>query len=202
MDLNRTIERARAILLSPRSQWLLIAAEPDSVAGLYRRYILVLAAIAPVCAFIRISLIGYAWHGFRVYRLGVGTGLTAAIIWYVLILLTVYVLAIVVDAVAPNFAASTDRVRALQLVGYSSTAAWVAGFAQLLPDSLRSLLALAGFCYGLYLFYLGLPLLMRVPPERVAGYVATYVIIAVVLDWIVHLMTGSITGRAAFALGE
>lgn len=194
MDLNRVVERARALLLNPRSQWALIAQEPDSIGDLYRRYLCVLAAVAPVCAFIKLSLIGYAWHGFRVYRLGVGTGLVAALVWYVLILLTVYVLGIIVDAVAPNFAGFPDRRRALQLVGYSSTPAWVAGFAQLLPSVLGSLCALAGFLYGIYLFYLGLPMLMRVPPERVPGYAAAYAIIALVLGWIVHLMTGNLTG--------
>ncbi len=77
MDLNKIILRARALLVSPRTEWPLIAAEPATVRELYRDYILILAAIPPICQFVKVSIVGYAWHGFRMYRLGIGAGLTA-----------------------------------------------------------------------------------------------------------------------------
>ena len=48
MDLNKIIQRARAVLVTPRTEWPVIAAEPTTVQDLYRDYILVLAAIPPV----------------------------------------------------------------------------------------------------------------------------------------------------------
>jgi hypothetical protein len=193
MDFNRLTERARALLVSPRTEWPVIAAEPTTVADLYRNYILVLAAISPVCGFVKTCLIGYAWHGFRVYRLGIGAGLTAAIVGYGMSLLAVYVLGVIVDALAPNFDGQHNRIQGLKVAAYSYTASWVAGFAQLLPG-LYSLVALAGAVYSVYLLYLGLPSTMRAPVGRATAYTAVTVIMALILGWIIALITGGITG--------
>ena len=193
MDLNKIIQRARALLVSPRTEWPVIAAEPATVQDLYREYIMILAAIPPICQFVKTTILGYAWHGFRIYRLGVGAGLTAAIVEYVASLLGVYVLAVIIEALAPNFAGESNRIQALKVAGYSYTASWIAGCAQILPG-LYGLVALAGAIYSVYLLYLGLPSTMKVLPERAAGYTAVTVIIALILGWIIAMITGGITG--------
>jgi hypothetical protein len=193
MDLNKVIQRARALLVSPRTEWPVIAAEPATVQDLYREYIMILAAIPPICQFVKTSILGYGWHGFRIYRLGVGAGLTAAIVEYVVSLLGVYVLAVIIEALAPNFAGESNRIQALKVAGYSYTASWIAGCAQILPG-LYGLVALAGAIYSVYLLYLGLPSTMKVLPERAGGYTAVTVIVALILGWIIAVITGGITG--------
>jgi hypothetical protein len=193
MDLNRVIQRARSLLVSPRTEWPVIAAEPATVAELYRDYIMVVAAVPAICLFIKTSLLGYAWHGFRVYRVAIAPGLAAAFVEYTVSLVVVYLLALIIESLAPSFAAQPDRVQALKVAGYSYTASWVAGFAQVLPG-LYGLFALAGAIYSVFLLYLGLPSTMRVLPERAGGYTAVAAVIALVLDWVVALMIGGITG--------
>jgi Yip1 domain len=193
MDLNRVIQRARSLLVSPRTEWPVIAAEPATVADLYRDYIMVVAAVPAICLFIKTSLLGYAWHGFRVYRVAIAPGLAAAFVEYTVSLVVVYLLALIIESLAPSFAAQPDRVQALKVAGYSYTASWVAGFAQVLPG-LYGLFALAGAIYSVFLLYLGLPSTMRVLPERAGGYTAVAAVIALVLDWVVALMIGGITG--------
>jgi hypothetical protein len=193
MDLNKIIQRARALLVSPRTEWPVIAAEPATVRGLYREYFMILAAIPPICQFVKVSIVGYAWHGFRVYRLGIGSGLTAAIVAYVTSLAAVYVLAVIIEALAPNFAAQPSRIEALKAAGYSYTPIWIAGVALILPG-LSGLVALAGALYSIYLLYLGLPATMKVLPERATGYTAVVVISGIVLGWIIAVITGGITG--------
>jgi hypothetical protein len=193
VDLNKVIQRSRALLVSPRTEWPVIAIEPATVQGLYRDYFLILAAIAPVCQFVKVSILGYAWHGFRVYRLGMGAGLTSALVTYVASLAAVYILAIIVESLAPNFGGESNRVQALKLTGYAYTASWVSGLALILPG-LSGLIALAGAIYSVYLFYLGLPSILKVLPERAAGFTAIVVISGFVLGWIIAVVTGGITG--------
>jgi hypothetical protein len=193
MDLNKVIQRARSLLVSPRTEWPVIAAEPATVTDLYRDYILIVAAIPPICEFVKVSLLGYAWHGFRVYRRGMGAGLAAAIAEYVISLLAVYVLAVIIESLAPNFGGQPNRVQALKVAGYSYTASWVAGFAQILPG-LYALFALAGAIYSIFLLYLGLPSTMKVVPEQAGGYTAVIAIIALVVSWVIALITGGMTG--------
>jgi len=193
MDLNKIIQRARALLVTPRTEWPVIAAEPATVQGLYRDYFMILAAIPPICQFVKVCILGYAWHGFRVYRLGMGAGLTAAMVEYVTSLAALYVLALIVEALAPNFGGESNRIQALKVSGYAYTASWIAGVGMILPG-LSGLIALAGAIYSVYLFYLGLPSTMKVLPERATGFTAIVVISGFVLGWIIAVVTGGITG--------
>jgi hypothetical protein len=170
-----------------------IAVEPDTIQSLYREYIVVLAAIPPIAQFVKVSILGIAWHGFRVYRLGLGPGLTAAILQYVATLAAVYLLAIIVEALAANFGGQPNRVQALKLVGYAYTASWLSGAALILPG-LAGLILLAGALYSIYLLYLGLPSTMKVVPEKAGGYTAVIVSSGLVLGWIISVITGDISG--------
>jgi len=59
MDFNRLIERVRKILLTPNTEWPVIAAEPTTTSQLYTNYILILAAIPALAGFIKGSIIGF-----------------------------------------------------------------------------------------------------------------------------------------------
>ncbi len=193
MDLNRVIQRARSLLVSPRTEWPVIAAEPATIVDLYRDYIMVVAAIPAVCLFLKTSILGYAWNGFRIYRLAIGVGLAGAIVQYIVSLAVVYLIALFIDSLAPSFAAQSDRVQAFKAAGYAYTALWVAGFAQILPG-LYALFALAGAIYSAFLLYLGLPSTMKVVPERAGSYAAVTAVVALVLGWIVALIISAVTG--------
>jgi hypothetical protein len=195
MDLNKIIQRARALLVTPRSEWPVIAVEPGTIQDLYREYIMILAAIPPVAQFVKVSILGIAWHGFRVYRLGIGPGLTAAILQYVATLAAVYLLAIIVEALAANFGGQPNRVQALKVVGYAYTASWIAGAALILPG-LAGFIVLAGAIYSIYLLYLGVPSTMKVVPEKAPGYTAVIVLSGLVLGWIISVVTGDLSGMS------
>ncbi|MGH8205044.1 MAG: Yip1 family protein, partial [Steroidobacteraceae bacterium] len=56
--MSKLIDRAKAILLTPRTEWPVIAAEPATTAGLYKNYIAILAALGPFAMFLSLSVIG------------------------------------------------------------------------------------------------------------------------------------------------
>jgi hypothetical protein len=199
VDINKLIARAKAILLTPKTEWPVIAAEPATVPDLYKNWIAILAAIPPIAGFIKGSLIGTSFLGVT-YRAGIGAGLTGAIVGYALALAMAYVVALIIDALAPNFGAQKNPVQALKTVAYAWTASWVAGIFQILPF-LGVLVAIAGGIYSIYLLYLGLPHTMKAPPEKAAGYTAVSVIIAIVLGWICGLVVLGITGVGMMGAG-
>jgi len=199
VNLNPVIQRARALLLSPRTEWPVIAAEPATVADLYRNYIVVMAAIAPVCGFVKSCLLGFGWQGFQVFRLGIAAGITEAVVSYAVALAIVYVVAIIIDALAPSFGAQQNRQQALKAAAYSYTASWVAGLGLLLPLGLSLPIVLVGAGYSIYLLYLGLPATMKVPAERAGGYTVVIVIIAILLGWLTALIMRGIVPGAALA---
>jgi hypothetical protein len=195
MDFGKILSRIKAVLSSPQTEWPVIAAEPDTVGGLFRNYICVVAALPVIAYFIRGSLIGHGGWGMHIHT-PLGLGLLGLVLHYLLTLVVVYLVALIVNAFAPSFGGTKDSVQALKTVAYAWTAGWVAGIAIIIPW-LGWLVAIAGVIYGIYLLYLGLPHTMRCPPERAGGYTAVIVIIGIVLSWIVGLIMTGIIGTAA-----
>jgi Yip1-like protein len=181
------VQRVQRILLSPRTEWEVIDAEPATPAGLYTGYIVPLAAIGPVAQLIGYSVFGITVPFMGTYRVPIGSAITTAVVTYVLTLVATYVLALIIDALAPTFNGQRNQIQALKVAAYASTASWVAGIFALIPG-LR-LLSILGL-YSLYLLYLGLPVLMKSPRERAVGYMAVVVLAGIVLFMIIGVVAG------------
>lgn len=194
MNLAKLTDRVKAILTTPKSEWPPLAAEPASVGSLYTGYIMILAALPAIAAFIKSSLIGYDLLGMTM-RLPIMSGLAHAVASYLVSLLVVYVVALVIDALAPTFGGEKNRVQALKATAYAWTASWVAGMAIIIPW-LGWLIALAGVVYAIYLLYLGLPPTMKCPPERAGAYTAVSVILAIVLSWVLGMIIAAVIGSS------
>lgn len=181
------VQRVQRILLSPRAEWEVIDAEPTTPAALYSGYILPLAAIGPVSQIIGYSVFGVTVPFMGTYRVPIGSAVTSAIVGYILTLIGTYVLAVIIDGLAPTFNGQRSRIQALKLAAYSSTASWVAGIFLLIPG-LRILTVLG--LYSLYLLYLGLPVLMKAPGDRAVGYTAVVALAAIVLFMVIGVIAG------------
>jgi hypothetical protein len=198
------VDRVKNILLSPRSEWQVIDAEPATVSSLYAGYIAPLAAIPAICQAIGMSLIGISipFVGGH-YRMPVMDAVIRGAVMYVLGLVGIYILAMIVDALAPTFNGTKSQIQALKVVAYSYTAAWVAGILSLIP-ALGLLGILAGL-YSLYLLYLGLPVLMKSPPEKAVGYTLVVIIVGIIVTWIIFAVVAALglTGMGAMnAMGS
>ena len=200
MDFNKLVARVKNILLTPKSEWPVIAGETETVQSVYLNYILILAAIPAVFGFIKNSIIGNTWFGVTV-RADIGAGITGMIVYYVLALVMVFVMALIVDALAGTFGAQKNQIQAIKVVAYSWTAGWIAGIGVILGIGLGALIALAGGIYSIYLLYLGLPHTMKCPPDKAGGYTAVSIICAIVLSWIMMLVVGGIVGTSMFGAG-
>jgi hypothetical protein len=195
------IERAKNILLTPRTEWQKIAAEPASVGGLYGSYIIPLAAIGPICTFIGITLVGVSVPFVGTYRFPLMAGLTSAILSYVFGLIGVFVVALITDFLAPTFGGQKNQVQALKVAAYAYTPAWIAGALHLLP--MLGVLVLLASLYGLYLLYLGLPVLMKSPVDKAVGYTAVVVICAIIVAVVLGVITAAIgIGRPPMPTGS
>ncbi|MEW5975414.1 MAG: Yip1 family protein [Acidobacteriota bacterium] len=168
MDLQTRVTR---IITKPALEWPVIASESTTVKQLYTDYILLLAAIPVLCLLVRRILVGRG--------LWLQEGLSHLVVQYLFALAGVYVAAFVIEKLAPSFQSSGTTIDALKLVAYASTPGWIAGVLLLLPG-LGALSILAGL-YGIYLFYLGLPFLMKTPKEKVIPYMLVSAIVIIAL---------------------
>jgi hypothetical protein len=170
------VDRVRNMLFSPKEEWPHIAAEPASIASIYTGYVLLLAAVPAIGILV----------GFR--------SITFAVANYLIALVMTYVIALVVDALAPKFGGQSDFVAALKLSAYSYTAAFVGGIAHIL-GSIGGPLAIAATIYAYYTFYLGAPVLRKCTPDKAV----VFTIVVVIIGMAIGITVGLALGRVGLA---
>ncbi len=188
------VERIQAILLKPAETWDIIAAEPATIAQIFTGYVMPLAAIGPICGAIGSGLMGVSFLGATIHPPLTFVVLNA-VVGYVLSLALVFVMAFIVNALAPNFGGRKDLLRAFKLVAYAGTAGYLGGVFGLVPA--LSLLGLLAALYGLYIFYLGLPKLMRNPADKSVVYIIVIAICGIVMAILIGAVGTAVTRLGA-----
>ena len=184
------VDRAKAIIIKPKDEWPLIAAENKTQSEILTGYVLPLAAIGPVASFLGGQLFGYGGFGFS-FQPSLMGGLTSLVVSYIVSIIGVFVLAFIANFLAPKFEGQANSLNAFKLVAYSYTAGWVAGVFGLIPA--LAVFGLLGL-YSIYLLYLGASPLMKVPENKAGGYTAVTIVCAIILALIVTPITAAVTG--------
>ena len=200
MDIAKIIERAKGIVLSPKSEWDKIAAETTDVRSLYVNYAMILAAIPAVCGLIGSTLIGVSLPIVGTIRTPIAAALVQLVLTYVLGLAIIYAVSLIVNALAPTFDGQKDPVQALKLVVYSSTPVWLAGVFSLVP--MLGVLGVVAGLYGLYLLYIGLTPLMKNPQDKSIGYTALIIVSYIVMAIVMGVVVATVAGTGAAMRGR
>jgi hypothetical protein len=188
------INRVKSILVSPKMEWQTVEAENAPHVKVFTTYVVPLALIPAVAAFIGYGLIGYSVFGHHVSS--VSWGLRQAIVQYAAMLGGTYITAFVINALAENFGAKKDFDRAFSLVAYAYTPMFVGGVFYILP-SLSWLASLAGL-YGLYLLYIGLQPMMKAPADKQTSYFVVSLIVTIAVSAVLSVVLAAILLRGAY----
>jgi hypothetical protein len=156
------LSRIRKLVLSPETEWGVIASEPTTVAELYAGYVMPLALPA--------ALVGF-----------LGESLRMPILLFVSALFGVFIVGLIINVLAPSFSGRRDQRQAFKVAAYSLTPASLSSILGLAPPILAMPLQLLAGFYGVYLLYLGVPVLMQSTREKAFGYSASVVICIVVV---------------------
>jgi hypothetical protein len=189
------VDRVKNICLSPNTEWPVIEAERTETGTLITGYVVPLAAIGAVAGFIGSSIIGLPFIG----RVPIMSGLVSAIFTLAMAVCGVFVISLIINALAPTFGARQDSAQALKVAAYSFTPVWVLSVLNILPA--LGLLAILGGLYGIYLMFLGLPRLMNAPQDKAIPYTAVVVVASVVTMMVLSLVSGLIVGGSAAMSG-
>jgi hypothetical protein len=187
------VERVKAILMQPQVEWDRIDAEPMTERDILTSWVVPLAAIGPIAGLIGQQLFGWGAFGAS-FRPSLAFSLVMAVLGFVMSLIGVWVLAKVIDALAPTFGAVKNPIAAMKVAAFSATATWIAGVFQIVP--VLAFLGLLGL-YSLYLLWLGLPRLMRVPADKAVGYYVATLVVAILINIVVGTVVSQIAFRVA-----
>jgi len=190
--MEKIIERVKSILLSPKDALTAVKSEEMSIADFMKEYVAILAAIPAVAQFIGLALVGHSVFGRRSF---IGTLFYAAL-FYIFSLVSIFVYSKVIDALAPSFNATKNDLSAFKLTVYSWTPAFVAGIFHIVPG--LQVLAMLGALYGIYILYLGLPILMESSEEKTVAYTVVVILVALLTMILISFIAGAIAfGGAA-----
>jgi len=180
MDLAAIFGRVQRLLMSPASEWDVIAGEAADVQKIYMNYVgpLVLASSLAMA----LGLVSF-W--------GIGYALQTFLVQAIFGLVMVYVVAFVINMLAPNFGATPDMGQAFKLAAYAPTASWVAGLIMIVPA--LWFVAILGSLYTLYLFYVGLPKLMKPAEDKTLIYILAIIGVMIVIGIVMGLIQSSLT---------
>lgn len=194
------VDRAKNICLTPKTEWPVIAGETTSTGALMSGYVAPLAIIGPIAGFVGRSIVGHTLPFVGTYRTPIIAGIGLAIFMFVMAFVGVFILSLIIDALAPSFGGEKNPQQALKVAVYAYTPAWLAGILSIIP--FLGMLAILAALYSLYLVYLGLPRLMKCPEDKSIGYTAVVVICALVLSLIFGAVGAMFTGAGMLASGQ
>jgi hypothetical protein len=177
MDLGRV----KRLLLEPQAEWRRIAGETHTTRDLLTNHVATLAAIPAICGLIGSILLGAALL----------PSLLLAAASYALTFVVVLAEAMLIDVLASMFGTGRNFANAMKLAAFFPTAYWLAAVFFVVP--VLSVLVLLG-AYSLYLLWVGLPILMRVPEEQAVAYVASAGVGAIIFAAIAWTIAARLSG--------
>jgi len=190
------INRVKQILVNPKTEWHTIDSENDSHITVLTKYVLLLAAIPAVAAFIGYGIIGYSVLGLHVASVGIG--IRQAIIQYITMVGGIYITASVINLLAENFGSKKNFDKAFSLVAYSYTPAFIGGIFYIY-HSLAFLAGLASI-YSLYLLYIGLMPMMKTPADKRTSYFVVSLLVMIAAFFLLSLILASLIIGSAYRL--
>jgi hypothetical protein len=174
------VSRAKNILISPRTEWAVIATERTTPVSLYVGYVCILAAIPAIAMFLEVLIYTGSFVG----------AIALASFQYVPELVALFICGFIAAKLAPHVGGQDDINQGLKLVAYSLTPHWLSGVLHIVPpifplaDMLWFVLIIASL-YGICLCYLGVPVLMKTPADKTIVYMIGVVAVTVAATAIV-----------------
>ena len=177
-------DRAKNIIVSPKTEWDAIGSEEPNIQQILLSYVIPLALIPTIAIIIGYGLIGI--YGFSSIEYGLALGLVQILN----AILSVFIAAFVIDALATSFGSQKNMGRAFQLVAYSMTPVWIGGIFNLVP-AIGWLGSLFGL-YGLYLLFVGISPQMKTPEDKKVGYLIVSIVVLIIVYFVIAAILSAI----------
>jgi len=177
-------DRVKNIIVSPKTEWDAIGNEEPNIQQILLSYVIPLALIPTIAIIIGYGLIGI--YGFSSLEYGLALGLVQILN----AILSVFIAAFVIDALATSFGSQKNMGRAFQLVAYSMTPVWIGGIFNLVP-AIGWLGSLFGL-YGLYLLFVGISPQMKTPEDKKVGYLIVSIVVLIIVYFVIAAILSAI----------
>lgn len=151
----------------PKSEWGKIREQKYSIVQCYTRHTLLLALVPVLSGFIGTTQVGWQIGAGDAIKLTTGSAFRIVILYYPAMLVAVYSVGWVIHWMGKTYGANQPLSQCIVLASYTATPLFLIGIMELYPILwLNLVLGLPVLGYTVYIFYLGVPIMMQISEER------------------------------------
>jgi hypothetical protein len=185
------ITHAIGLLVSPRKNWQALGDVQDGKLSRSIVYILVMALIPAIAWYYGTTQVGWEFSGGDITRLTEESALPMIILFYVAMVSTVLVIGGFIHWMSSTYGADSNLTKATMISGASATPMFVIGAVGFYPLFWLDLLAgMFSVGWAVYLLYIGIPVVMKIPEER--GFLFASAVLAVAMVMLIIIMGSSV----------
>ena len=186
------IQHTFGLLVRPSAQWRTVADLPESSFKTLVLYPCFLAILPAVAWFYGTSQVGWTVgeHGETI-KLTTQSARQICILFYLTMVACVAIIGFFIHWMSDTYGAESSLTRGIVIAGLTATPLFIAGLVGFYPLLwLDLLVGVAAVSWSVYLMYLGIPIIMKIPEER--GFLFSSAVIAMSLVILICLMVGSV----------
>jgi hypothetical protein len=179
------------LLYQPRQTWTRLAENmPASPLGALI-FPVIFAALPAVAWYYGTTKKGWAIGGDDLVRLTPDSALTIVVLFYLAMVAAVIGIGVMVHWMSQTYGAQSTLAKGIAIAGFTATPLFIAGAVGFYPLFLLDMLiGLLAVCYSVYLLYLGIPIVMKIPEER--GFLFASAVVAVCLVFLIVIMGATV----------
>jgi len=185
--MEKLISEIKDLILSPLQLFEHLKLEETTKSEITKSILVYVAAIPVIAGFFGRVIIGYNVPFVGYSHVSFFSGLIWAVVLFILTIVGVYVISLIVNGLSPNFGGIKSELYAFKLTVYSFIPLLTLGIFSLIP-ALSGLYILG--LYGIYLFYVGLPILMEIPEEKALTFTVIVSLISIVITILFYRLAG------------
>ena len=186
------IQHTFGLLTRPANQWRTIAQLPENSLRTLILYPCIMAILPAVAWYYGTSRVGWSiGDQADTIKLTVDSARQLSILFYLAMIACVVVIGYFIHWMSDTYGAESSVTKGIVIAGMASTPMFLAGLVGFYPLLwLDLLIGVAAVSWSVYLLYLGIPIIMKIPEER--GFLFSSAVLGVALVILICLMVGSV----------
>jgi hypothetical protein len=186
------IQHILGILTKPTAEWQSLAALPEDSLRKVALYPCLLAFLPAVAWYFGTSRVGWTVgdEGAAI-KLTAESARTLTILFYLAMITALGVIGYFIHWMSSTYGADSSTYKGIMIAGIASTPLYLAGLVGFYPVLWVDLLiGVAAVSWAVYLLYLGIPIIMKIPEER--GFLFSSAVLGVALVMLICVMVVSV----------
>ncbi|MFA7552687.1 MAG: Yip1 family protein [Spongiibacteraceae bacterium] len=179
------------LLIKPKTQWQRIADRGEQSLVFPVVYVIVLALLPALAWFYGTTKIGWTVGDGDIIKMTPDSAAVIIVLFYLTMVASVCVIGYMIHWMSKTYGSDASTASGIAVAGFSATPLFIAGAIGFFPIFWVALLiSVAAVSYAVYLLYLGIPIMMKIPEER--GFLFASAVVAFCLVILMMIMGGTV----------